>query len=264
MDYKKVNTKAPEVRMKSPPFSFLAEGPMALFTMPMSKLNGERYTYSIPTYGALKGLVSNIYWKPTIMWVIDAVRVMNPIEYETFSVLDRYDGRYLDKDGQDIHGCVALRDVAYQVKCHFEWNTNQTDMMQDRRWGKHIALVNRSIEIGGRFQTFLGTSECPCFITPCKFGEGTSAFDDVPEMDPGYMFHSFIYPNEDLGHRFGNNMAKAFWHPVMKNGVIEFCRPEECSEIEIVRAAEPVIFENKKNNSVKPYSEALKYKENVA
>ena len=38
---------------------------------------------SIPTYEALKGITESIYWKPTIIWIIDAVRVMNPIQTET-------------------------------------------------------------------------------------------------------------------------------------------------------------------------------------
>ena len=46
-------------------------GRYALFTDPLSKTGGEKCSYQIPTYQALKGITESIYWKPTITWVID-------------------------------------------------------------------------------------------------------------------------------------------------------------------------------------------------
>ena len=62
---------------------FEVTGPYALFSNPVMKVGGEKTSYHIPTYEALRGIVESIYWKPTIMWIIDAVRVMNPIQTET-------------------------------------------------------------------------------------------------------------------------------------------------------------------------------------
>ena len=53
-------------------------GKYALFTDPLTKIGGEKFTYQIPTYEALKGITESIYWKPTFVWIIDDVRVMNP------------------------------------------------------------------------------------------------------------------------------------------------------------------------------------------
>ena len=37
------------------------------------------FTYQVPTYQALKGMLESVYWKPTLVWIIDAVRVMKKI-----------------------------------------------------------------------------------------------------------------------------------------------------------------------------------------
>lgn len=55
-------------------------GDYALFSDPVMRVGGEKCTLQIPTYEALKGALESAYWKPTIVWVIDSVRVMNPIQ----------------------------------------------------------------------------------------------------------------------------------------------------------------------------------------
>ena len=61
---------------------FVVYGRYALFTDPLTKVGGEKATYQLPTYEALKGILESVYWKPTIKWIIDRVRVMNPIRTE--------------------------------------------------------------------------------------------------------------------------------------------------------------------------------------
>ena len=61
---------------------YKVSGRYALFTDPLSKTGGEKYSYQIPTYQALKGITESIYWKPTITWIIDACRVMKPVQTE--------------------------------------------------------------------------------------------------------------------------------------------------------------------------------------
>ena len=62
---------------------FKVSGKYALFTDPLTKIGGEKCSYHIPTYEALKGVLSSVYWKPTIVWFIDRVRVMNRIRTQT-------------------------------------------------------------------------------------------------------------------------------------------------------------------------------------
>jgi len=55
---------------------FKVWGRYALFTDPLTRIGGEKCSYHIPTYEALKGIAKSIYWKPTFVWVVDEVRVM--------------------------------------------------------------------------------------------------------------------------------------------------------------------------------------------
>ena len=66
---------------------FEVTGRKGLFTCPEFKVGGEKCTLQIPTYEALKGITKSIYWKPTITWVIDAVRIMNPIRMESTGII---------------------------------------------------------------------------------------------------------------------------------------------------------------------------------
>ena len=60
---------------------FQVTGDYALFSDPIMRVGGEKCTYQVPTYEALKGILHSVYWKPTIVWVIDAVRVMKPFRW---------------------------------------------------------------------------------------------------------------------------------------------------------------------------------------
>ena len=61
---------------------FEVSGDYALFSDPITRAGGEKCSYQIPTYEALKGILHSIYWKPTITWVVDKVRIMNRISME--------------------------------------------------------------------------------------------------------------------------------------------------------------------------------------
>lgn len=61
-------------------------GRYALFSEVATRVGGEKCSYQVPTYQALKGITESIYWKPTFKWVIDAVRVMNKIQTESKGV----------------------------------------------------------------------------------------------------------------------------------------------------------------------------------
>ena len=62
---------------------FCVRGTYALFSDPATRLGGEKMSYQIPTYQALKGILDSVYWKPTFVWYIDKVRVMNPIQTQS-------------------------------------------------------------------------------------------------------------------------------------------------------------------------------------
>ena len=202
---------------------FQVFGDFAQFSDPLTRVSGEKHTYPVPTYEALKGILKSVYWSPTLIWVIDAVRVMNPIKTEAIGVLwKQYSGGY------ERSYNVRLSDVRYFVRAHFEWNDNRPELAGDRIENKHHNMAKRAIKRGGRRAVFLGTSNCSCYVQPCDFDGGVGAYDDVPEMEFGLMSHGLTYPDEAYSPETHGKLTANFWYPVMKNGIITFLRPEDC------------------------------------
>ncbi|MBR1973579.1 MAG: type I-C CRISPR-associated protein Cas5 [Candidatus Methanomethylophilaceae archaeon] len=213
-------------------------GRRALFTDPISKIGGEKTTYPIPTYQALKGITESIYWKPTIIWIVDRVRIMAPIRNESVNVRPiNYRG------GNSLSIYTYLSNVEYQVEAHFEWNMNRSDLEGDRNENKHYFQMKRAIEKGGRRDIFLGTRECQGYVEPCVFGEGCGAYDSLEEMSFGLMFHGMDYADETGG----DSMESRFWNPIMRAGVVEFIHPDECSLRKHVRKYTPKIVKTDVN-----------------
>ncbi len=205
---------------------FKVTGKYALFTDPLTKIGGEKFSYQIPTYEGLKGILSSVYWKPTIVWIIDKVRVVKPIKTQTRSAKPvKYSG------GNDLSIYTYLSDVEYQVQAHFEWNSHREDLEKDRNKNKHYFIAKRMIERGGRRDVFLGARECQGYVEPCKFGEDAGKYDNYGELSFGLMFHGFDYPDE-IGK---NEFYARFWQPKMVDGVVKFIRPEECTIRKFVR-----------------------------
>ena len=204
---------------------FQVTGDYALFSDPLMRVGGEKCSYQIPTYEALKGVMHSVYWKPTIIWYIDAVRVMNPIQTEVKGIRPiKYHG------GNDLSYYTYLKRCAYQVRAHFEWNSNRPELAADRNENKHHNIVRRMVEKGGRRDVFLGTRECQAYVEPCVYGEGESAYDGTPELSFGLMYHGITYADEAYSEETKGKMTVRFWSPVMKNGIITFLPPEQCPQ----------------------------------
>ena len=223
---------------KANQITFKVYGRYALFTDPVTKMGGEKFTYQLPTYQALKGILESVYWKPTIVWYIDSVRIMNPIQTESQGIRPLvYSG------GNTLSYYTYLKNVEYQVKAHFEWNENRPELEQDRNENKHYFIAKRMIERGGRRDIFLGTRECQGYVEPCTFGEGTGAYDLIPELAFGLMYHGITYPDEAVLESDKNQMTVRFWNPIMKNGVIDFIRPEACTIKRAIKAMKTKVFD---------------------
>ncbi|KUG27030.1 crispr-associated protein [hydrocarbon metagenome] len=206
---------------------FKVFGKYALFTDPLTKIGGEKCTYQIPTYEALKGIICSVYWKPTIIWFIDKVRIMKPIKTQTKSTKPIVYG-----GGNSLSIYTYLSEVEYQVQAHFEWNKKREDLVNDQNEHKHWYVARRMIERGGRRDIFLGARECQGYVEPCSFGEGKGHYDEIPELAFGLMFHGFDYPDEGEDRK----LKVRFWHARMNKGVVEFPQPSECSISKFVRS----------------------------
>ena len=212
-------------------------GDYALFSEPVTRVGGEKFSYQVPTYEALKGILQSVYWKPTITWIIDEVRVMNPIQTETKGI--RPIKYYENKN--DLSYYTYLADCRYQVRAHFVWNENRPELAEDRNEHKHHNIAKRMIERGGRRDIFLGTRECQGYVKPCEFGEGEGFYDNINEMNFGQMYHGITYADEAYSEETKGKMSIRLWNCVMRKGIIEFLPPEECTH-KIVRDMEMKTF----------------------
>lgn len=214
-------------------------GDYALFSDPVMRVGGEKCSYQVPTYEALKGVLASIYWKPTFVWYVDAVRVLEPIQTVAKGIRPiKYHG------GNELSYYTYLKKCRYQVRAHFEWNDNRPELAGDRNENKHHNIAKRSIVKGGRRDVFLGARECQAYVEPCAFGEGKGFYDTVEELAFGLMYHGITYADEAYSEETKGKMTANFWYPVMRKGVIEFLRPEDCPLHKAIRSMEMKSFDD--------------------
>lgn len=205
----------PECRLE-----FRVVGPLALFTDPVTGLGGDNASLPFPTYEALAGICRSIYWKPTMTWVVEAVRVLNPVRTHVRGVLTRSIGN----ERRGLHAYAYLWDVAYQVKARLEWDETRPDLAHDRIFAKHWRQAEHALAHGGRRDIFLGTRECQASVEPEAFGWGDGAYDEGGVEEFGLTYHGIDYPT-----RPGETAHIRFWMPRMHNGVIRFLPPAACT-----------------------------------
>ena len=222
---------------------YILEAEYALFTNPVFGVGGEKCSYMVPTYEALKRITGNIYWKPTIIWVIDEVKVINPINYECKAILPR---PYMAKGTHDLSYYTYLKDVKYLVKAHFEWNYNFPQFDCDRNPKKHKEMFERALKNGGRMPIFAGTSECSAYVREVNENDKKSVYDDTDLFVIGHMYHSKGFPNENKN---GEEILFTYFQNIkMENGWIKYNRPEQCAKREIKKY--PFLnFEDKKGEN---------------
>lgn len=199
-------------------------GDYAMFSNPIMRAGGEKCSYHIPTYEALKGIASSIYKAPPFIWEIVEVRVMNPIITEEMGMRTL---KYNAVDKNDLSYYTYLKNVRYQIRARFVWNKNRPETADDRNEGKYYNIIKRMIKKGGRMDVFLGTRDCLGYVKPCVFGEDTGAYDTEKQIDFGMMYHGITYADEAFSDDTYGNMTVSFWNAVMKYGVIKFKKPYE-------------------------------------
>ena len=96
--------------------SFQVHGKRALFSDPVSRVGGEKFSYMFPTYQALKGITESIYWKPSIVWKVLRVRVMNKIRMESSGIRPIK----FNTNANELAYYTYLKDVNYQVEVQFK------------------------------------------------------------------------------------------------------------------------------------------------
>lgn len=224
---------------------FRVYGKYALFSDPITRMGGEKLSYPVPTYQALKGITESIYWKPSICFLIDEVCVMNPIRMESKNIRPIS----YEQPQNTLSVYTYLADPVYLVRAHFIANPYRTepDLIADgQNEHKHHNIARRMVQRGGRRDIFLGTRECQGYVEPCDFDEEKkrSYYAGRGQIDFGVMFHGFDYPDET-----GRDMlAVRFWRPKMVDGVIAFCTPQDCTMRQDVRPMKTRVFGGRHGN----------------
>lgn len=205
---------------------FAIKGEYALFSDPITRVGGEKTSYQIPTYSAIKGCLESVYWKPTLIWIIDEVKVLNEIKTEAKGIRTLiYNSEESGKNASaELSNYTYLKDVSYAVKAHFIWNENRPDLKEDRNENKHYLIAKRMIEKGGRRDVFLGTRECQAYVYPYEYDRTRSYYDNSGTRTFGLMYHSISYPDENDK----KEMIINFWNAKMSNGVIVYPPQNEC------------------------------------
>lgn len=220
-------------------------GRYALFSDPICRMGGEKLSYPVPTYQALKGITESIYWKPSILWIVDAVRVLHPIRTQSKNIRPISYNNSMNT----LSVYTYLVDPVYEVRAHFIPNPHRTqpDLIADGKdENKHHNIARRMVERGGRRDIFLGTRECQGYVEPCVYGEERSVYEGSGTVDLGVMVHSFAYPDETGKRELGVRL----WHAKMTDGEIVFPSPEECDPAmyRTVRPMLPKAFGRKYQN----------------
>lgn len=192
-------------------------GDHACFTRPEMKV--ERVSYDVMTPSAARGVLEAIHWKPAILWVVDAIHVLNPIRFTSIrrnevgakipagsvrSAMNRGDtnglGLAVDENRQQRAATVLVK-PAYVIEAHFEL----TDAAGEGDTAvKHIAMFNRRAAAGQCFhRPYLGTRE---FAAHFELVEGdlppSKLPDDQHNRDLGWMLHDIDHANDHTPYFF--------------------------------------------------------------
>lgn len=201
-------------------------GEHACFTRPEMKV--ERVSYDVMTPSAARGVLEAIHWKPTILWVIDAIHVLNPIYFTSIrrnevgakipagsvkSAINRGVinglGLAVDENRQQRASTILVK-PAYVIEAHFELKAGSGE---SDTAAKHISMFNRRAANGQCFhRPYLGTRE---FAAHFKLVEGnlpdSTLPDDQRNRDLGWMLH-------DIDH--ANGRSPYFFRAALVDGVM--------------------------------------------
>lgn len=204
-------------------------GEYACFTRP--EMKAERVSYDVMTPSAARGILEAIHWKPALVWRIDRIHVLKPIQFDSIrrnevehKISARNIKTALTGGAIDLHqyaaeerqqrAALVLRDVEYVIEAHFELTDKAGE---GDNAGKHCDIFTRRARTGQcHMRPYFG-----CREFPVHFALQEEAVPPSPltgEQDLGWMLWDID---------FANQMAPIFFRPVMKNGIIDTRLPKE-------------------------------------
>ena len=199
-------------------------GRYACFTRPEMKV--ERVSYDVMTPSAARGILEAIHWKPAIVWRIDRIHVLKPIQFQsirrnevgkkvpTGSIRTAKNRGSIEslytkvEDNRQQRASTVLVDVDYAIDAHFEITGKASESDNE---GKHLDIFKRRARNGQCFhQPCLGTREFAADYTLIEHDDLPSTIDE--NRDLGWMLY-------DIDH--DKDRQPLFFRAEMKRGVIE-------------------------------------------
>lgn len=203
-------------------------GERACFTRP--EMKAERVSYDVMTPSAARGVLEAIHWKPAIKWVVDEIKPLRPIRFQSIrrnevgSVIPPKNIKSAMRSGM-VHelftradhdrqqrATTLLVDVGYVITAHFE----MTEKAGPRdNPGEHRDMFTRRAAKGQCFQQlYLGCREFPANFALIT-DDGQAPEDALPDewrnRDLGWMLL-------DIDHADG--MAAKFFRAQLTDGVV--------------------------------------------
>jgi len=225
---------------QSPPVVLSVRAERALFTRP--DLRVERFTYPVPTFGALAGVLRSIYAKPTFYWVPRRVLIMKPIRYQNILINEVKTTAitrrpFVASKVRMQKMQTYLYDVHYIVEAHFEWSGKQPE---DEDLAKHMCIFERALEVGGRRDVFLGMRECTATVESLnediKNVKAEKRFDAFFEkcrkehqglnLNIGVMFHSW-----EWGTGKDGTDTPTIFNAQVRDGILKYPHPNNKKKV---------------------------------
>lgn len=207
-------------------------GDYACFTRPEMKV--ERVSYDMMTPSAARGIIEAIYWKPAIIWTIDKIHVINPIDFmnirrnEVSEVIKLSNVKKAMEKSESLNiiatenrhqrAALILKNVEYVIEAHFDLNSEKaggTDTVE-----KHYNIVMRRLRQGQYFHhPSLGTREFGAFFEIIE-NDNLIPRSKLPEhIDLGYMLYDMNFTLNDTKTK--QNVNPSFFRAKLENGILD-------------------------------------------
>jgi CRISPR-associated protein Cas5d len=207
-------------------------GERACFTRPEMKV--ERVSYDVMTPSAARGILEAIHWKPAILWVVDRIHVLAPIQFQSFrrnEVGAKISAANAERamragslaglgmvveENRQQRASTLLVNVDYVIEAHFDMTPQAS---QDDTPAKHLSMFNRRAASGQCFhRPCLGTREFAADFELVAEGAPlpeSKLPPDQRDRDLGWMLY-------DIDH--AGDKSSRFFRARLEDGVLDVGR----------------------------------------
>lgn len=220
-------------------------GDYALFSRPEMKV--ERVSYDVITPSAARGVLEAIYWKPQIRWVVDRIRVLNPVRFTNVrrneigtkipvkgkagvnAAMRAGEGNLgiAVEEHRQQRASLLLRDVRYWIDAHFDildrrFERGGPEMSGAAVAGKHLDMFKRRARRGQYFHhPYLGCREFPAEFRLIEDEEPPQPPESLRgQNELGYMLHDILF-DQDPKTKAVKETHPRFFRAVMVDGMID-------------------------------------------